>query len=356
MGVRDKIKNIFDRIFNKNKVKALNEPIKERNFIDGPISVSTSDFGDNIAIEEIKFHNSVNYSDGKSTILMLAKINRKNDNKSEEFVAFEVKPGAILNNVLLSKIVGYYLHEKNFPENQSKNCYYIGELNNTPNDNKKVKNKKLQEYIDNEISSKLPTPQYQSYKILSKNFENTLKSSVYENETKNIEINNVFLKQRVLHDQNYEKKYHDYDGTKTDNGKILRIRKLTKVGKDKSGRYLYTAFLREAHSEDNLEKVYSQDEEPVGLPVCFTLDGRFEDIVENQNPIEMKKVLDMLSSRETFDRNWNKLNYIGHLDINTGKIDRDVYNNSSPIVNEIQKLQKEYEEKNKDLTNQKEIG
>lgn len=360
MGVRENIKNYFRRIFNQKKVKKLDVPLKERNFLDGPISALTSNKDEQIIVKEIKYYNEVKLINEEAKYLMLAKIDRIIKGKKDksvlgENVLFEVGQGASIDKVLLEKLVGYYVYEKSKPNNESKICYYIGELNNNPKDYEIVKELKLQKYIDNEISPKLPAPQYQYNRNKSNDFEESLRV----NKSKalpSISDNNVFLKQRFLHDGEYEKHYHDYDGTNPNNGTVLRVRKLHKVGKE-NGRYLYTAFVSKTKSEDDFEKIYSADEDPIGLPVCFTLDGRFEDIVNNQDSNEMKKVLNMLSSSYTFSRDPNKLNYIGNLE-KDGRVNIDLALNSRGIINKIIDLQKQFKAKSsyKDKEEEKEIG
>ena len=205
----------------------------------------------------------------------------------------------------------------------------------------------VQMYIDNEIVPKInlekQSKQIQYEASLRQRADNTMQN-LQVRKIDNPISNNIYIKRRRLHDEEYEKMYHDYDATKTDTGTVLRIRKLNKVCKDINGRYLYTGFLKEAYSEFEGERIYSKEEDPLGIPVCFTLDGRFEDIVKKQEPRKKKNVLAMLSAKVTFDRRLDRLNYIGNVDRN-GNINRDLYINSPELVNEITKKQQQFFEK-----------
>lgn len=355
MGLLENIKEKINALLSRNKIKRLNAPqqsMYEKNFFDNMVSFATPNLGEHITIREVKYINPIRHSNEKIINLMLAKVAVGKDGEREvlddgEYVAFETEPGSLLSQELLKKIAGYYFYEKNLRNNNERFCYYIGEINDNPSDNLMKKSPTVERYIDTKIVPKiisLKTNQRLQHDASLKQKADKAIENLQVRKLDNSISNNIYIKQRRLHDEEYEKKYHDYDATKTDTGTVLRIRKLKKVCKDRNGRYIYTAFLKEAHSEDEREKVYSNEQDPVGIPVCFTLDGRFEDIVKNQNPSEMKKVLDMLSARETFDRRYDRLNYIGNVDKN-GNINRDLYSNSPELINEINNLQIQFSQK-----------
>ncbi len=105
----------------------------------------------------------------------------------------------------------------------------------------------------------------------------------------------------------------NYDGINLKTGDILRLRAVQKVGKDGSGTYLYSTYVNSTFNEYDAEMFY--DGEPAGVPVCFTLDKRLEDIVKEGNIEEIRAVLTLLSSVENF-QNRGELAYIGGINRN----------------------------------------
>ena len=68
-----------------------------------------------------------------------------------------------------------------------------------------------------------------------------------------------------------------YDAINLSSGSIMLIRQVKKY-KDSSGRYLYTAYIR-----DTNEDTYTEYATPIGYQVAFTAPGRLADIVQNMD-------------------------------------------------------------------------
>lgn len=98
---------------------------------------------------------------------------------------------------------------------------------------------------------------------------------------KQIEMNQRIKRERL---QNPYFKYtsdisgrEGYDAINLSSGSIMLIRQVKKY-KDSSGRYLYTAYIR-----DTNEDTYTEYATPIGYQVAFTAPGRLADIVQNMD-------------------------------------------------------------------------
>lgn len=103
--------------------------------------------------------------------------------------------------------------------------------------------------------------------------------------------------------------YSNYDGTNVNTGEILRIRRMEKLGKDETGRYLYRAYLENVRHEWDAEMMDSN-----AVPVCFSIDKRAEDILKENNPAEKQQFFKLLSQEKIFKNNNDYMNYIGAMD------------------------------------------
>lgn len=130
----------------------------------------------------------------------------------------------------------------------------------------------------------------------------------------------------------------DYEGINVNSGEILRMQGVQKIGKDETGRYLYSGYLGNTSSESNAWML-DQDGIPSGVPVCFSIDKRVEDIVAENNPAEIRQLLQLLSQEDNFRNNNGYMNYIGALDRN-GNVTRGV-DNSPALQNRINQLKQQ---------------
>ena len=130
------------------------------------------------------------------------------------------------------------------------------------------------------------------------------------------------------------------NGVNINDGNILRIRRLNKVGKDENGVYLYTSYIDSVFKQDEPE-VLNPNQEALGKYVCFATNRRVEDIVKKQNPEEIRSLLQLLSLENNMNHQPNGcLNFIGSL--YNGNISRDINNVSANIRDKVEEMQKEY--------------
>ena len=132
-----------------------------------------------------------------------------------------------------------------------------------------------------------------------------------------------------------------YDAINLESGYIMLIRNMKKF-KDTSGRYLYTAYIRQTN-----EETYTEYGEPIGYSIAFTTPSRLSDLVKskdnNPNSNRIVKSLQMLLSRSVNSlektQNVNDLIDIGGIDLNGSVIENSPrYGVSSALVNQINKL------------------
>ena len=119
------------------------------------------------------------------------------------------------------------------------------------------------------------------------------------------------------------------------NGEILRIRHLNKVCKDREGgRYLYTGYIQSVPHEHDYDYY-----EEYGVPICFTIDKRVSDIVQENNPREIRNFLNLLSQKTNFEGKSGEMMYIGALD-RAGNILKN--DNPQCLWQKIQEVKEEY--------------
>ena len=136
--------------------------------------------------------------------------------------------------------------------------------------------------------------------------------------------------------------YEEYNGRNIENGDVLKLRQIQKVGKDKLGNYLYSGYIQSTENEYDEERL--DNEEPFGFPVCFELPERLSDIVTRQDPKEIDRVLELFSDRQNFKS--NDLQYIGNID-KTGIVQHGGMSKSSAINYKVQQLQQAFSEARK---------
>lgn len=136
-----------------------------------------------------------------------------------------------------------------------------------------------------------------------------------------------------------EKIYSDYIGIDTQSGKILKVNKLNKIGKDSEETYLYSAFVEKVQ-EDNQPKTMLEGV-PEGFPVIFTLKEKIENIVENGDLVQIKKVLDLISKVPTEHLQKGAMTFIGGIN-EEGTIYRDAQSCSIDITKKINEEKQEF--------------
>lgn len=301
-------------------------------------------------IGEAKHH------DGTVADVMLSRILQYRDGNTimpdlADYVGFEIQHGEELTTEQIDKITLSYLEEK--MNNVGEIGFYVGRLVKQENDDyQMIPSDTVEKYVMGQIA-KIRAKEQEEYKEHEKKTERELfykeldaRQHIKEQEEhfnkqkeKRLENPNIKLQGRYKID---EKIYEDYNGINIaegeNQGEILRIRKLDKVGKDGSGTYLYSAFLSNTPNEHDVEMLSHNN--PSGVPVCFELEKRFEDIIKDGDKQEIIALLAFLSDSKNFE-NSNQLNYIGKIDKNF-QIAREKESDSYAIRKQIEKMKVEY--------------
>ena len=132
-----------------------------------------------------------------------------------------------------------------------------------------------------------------------------------------------------------------YDAINLESGNIMLIRNMKKY-KDTSGRYLYTASVRQTN-----EETYTEYDDSRGFNIAFTIPSRLLDLIESKDnkpsSNRIVKALQILLSKsvDILERtqNANGLIDIGGVDLNGRIIENSPrYGVSSALVNQINKL------------------
>lgn len=395
MGFFKKIKENIQNIIQRRSIKRLGtgeycenqyynnidqsqnlEQYKEIEYLRDPYIRAIPGTDEYVRIGSIKFENQIIHSNGIATNLMVAKVIRERNGKTfnednQDYVVFEMPCGINIDDIILQKIVDYYLFEKNMLN--SEKCVYIGRVNNNPQDYNINKSnyvdqyvkKQIRENIINEMESKKLNKE-RSFEILRKNTDISCKKyrenlqngtrQYLQNEEKvrNERIKNFYLRRKLEYRGKDERVYQEYDGVNISNGEILKLRQLNKVGKDEeTGRtYLYTGYIQSTGHDYDVELI-SKDKSPSGMiPVCFTLDKKIDEIIKQNNQREIYSVLSLLSNKENYENNNGFLNYIGSIDID-GNIFKSQDRLPQSIRENIKNLQQQFyqrkiDEKNKD--------
>lgn len=173
--------------------------------------------------------------------------------------------------------------------------------------------------------------------------KNTKPWEISESIKRQIEMNQRIKQERLQNP--YFKNISDingkegYDAINLSSGNIMLIRQMKKY-KDNSGRYLYTAYIR-----DTNEDAYTEYANSIGYQIAFTTPGRLSDIVQNtdsQSLVYKNSIQKMLSMK--FQQLQKNNNIIGLIDI--GGVDFDgriIENNeknsvSKALIEQIQRL------------------
>lgn len=148
-----------------------------------------------------------------------------------------------------------------------------------------------------------------------------------------------------------EKIYSDYIGIDTQSGKILKVNKLNKIGKDLEETYLYSAFVEKVQ-EDNQPKTMLEGV-PAGFPVIFTLKEKMENIVAQNDINQIKTVLDLISKVPREHLQKESMTFIGGVN-KEGTIYRNIENCSIDISKKIKEEKLEFK-KNIEKTSKESI-
>ena len=328
--------------------------ILENNFESRKKGYTTTIFG--IKEEGLR----IKHRNGKITKLMLAKaISVKNGDAlvidAADDIAFELKEDQQIDRNVLKEIAYEYERQS---ELKDEICNYLGIVEYTEKDYKMdQKSLKVEEYVKQNVVSHIieernerkrvweeRCKQRQKMEEQRRKFTESLDAKDYVTqyqETARKRLENPYLIKKGQYRID-GKIYEDYDGINTQTGDILRIRKLDKIGKDGNGTYLYQGYINSTPNEDDAEIL--DRGKPMGMPICFDLPKRFSDIEKTNNPQEIQKILQLLSSVSKY-ANHEQLIYIGGID-KQGNIYHKPEPDSLGIANAIKRLIREFEQNN----------
>lgn len=337
-------------LFNNLKNKNENQPNKEERKV---YSMPSQNYGEQVIVLNIEKINSIMHRNGETTDLFIARILKQNPGETiyvdnTDYIAFEIPQDIEINDEIMQIVM------KKYDQNPEE---YIGRLIKSSNEyifgNKSSKvddlvqqtiQQNIQRKIDRYEKSRLEHDKMEKNK--RQEFLKKIESRGYLEkleEEKNMRIQSPILKRLAIPSEMQKSKYSNYDGVNLETGDILRLRRVDKVGKDGSGTYLYSAYISNTPNEYDVEMI---GDVSIGIPVCFELQKRLEDIVSDGNINEIVQVLKLLSDKENF-KHPEQLTYIGEVDKN-GQVNRREESTSSAIQLAIIKMQKQFAEKIKD--------
>lgn len=356
MGLFSKIGEMIRRI-KTPKLEVGQENSYEQNlpqnqeYLQEMVTIPTSNSGDYVMVTSVKFDNQFQHRDGTFTNLMVATVYQGKGgeplmSKNYDKIAFEVQAGERIDDNIINKLVGYYLYEKNMPNNAE--CMYCGRINGDTYDYGINKKESVEKYVREELSRKISTERQiqrenelsekemnhnrnenEAQKFREKLAREQLEKTQIENQKRQDRIKNCYLKLKEKYVGIDGKEYESYDGVDVQNGDFLRIRNLNKIGIDENGINLYTGYIQTTGQENDVE-ILSRRKIPYGTPVCFASDREVQDIVSSGNMGDIRSLLKLLSNEENFKTNKEYLNYIGAI-YQTGLIDKDEKNTSLTI-------------------------
>lgn len=366
MGFFNNIKNMIKRNKKLKSGNRYNTP-QDVEYLTHPVTMRTSEYGDYSMITSIKFDTQMRYSDGMITNLMIAKIQTGIEGKLTNFgeydnVAFEIPVGYPIDETIMQKIISYHLYQKAMPDNRE--CMYIGKLNHDPNYYYIDKDIYTENYVKGPISNKIRRENQiaqeqinntrNQREIYSKQKDNQFKERMKydadmiekeEEEKRNRRKDNYYLEFKDSYYAMDNKKYESYDGVNVVNGKMIQIRKLNKVARNKNGTcYIYTGYIRCKGNEYG-EEVLTKDgmlDTPLGVPVVFTTDKKIEDVALIQESQEVYNLLYLLSQEDNFKNDNGYLNYIGSLSNRNGTLDKNESNMPGDIQQKIYELKQQF--------------
>ena len=271
----------------------------------------------------------VQYSNSERTKLMLAKAIKLREGGTFMFdevknIAFELNESQLLNYDVLQAVAYQYELQKN---SKGEGCQYLGIVDRTGNGYKITRySSGVENYIKQQIDPMIIAQKEQKrIEADKRNRQSQLndRQSLYKESLKAQEYIDAMQREYNQRKANpylykagqYEvngKNYENYNGINLQTGEILRIRHLDKVVKTKdTGIYLYQGNIYSTPNEDDLEVFKGGN--PGEVSVCFELPKRLSDIVNEQNPEEIRSVLELLSSARNYSIN-EGLVYLGEID------------------------------------------
>ena len=316
----------------------------------GEYDYESIDRGYLIKILGVKAVKNIQYRNSERTKLMLAKVSKLRVDDTFMFdevrdIAFELNERQLPSYDVLKAVAHQYEIQE---RTEGEGCQYLGIVDSTENGYEITRYSHgvencIKKQIDPMIIAQKEQERRESnarYREKQLNerrslYMESLKAQEYidamQRECEQRKANPYLYKedQYVLDGKIYE----DYNGINLQTGEILRIRHLDKVMKTKdTGIYLYQGNIYSTPNEHDAD--FLEGENPGEVPVCFELPKRLSDIVNEQNPEEIRRVLELLSSARNYSRN-EGLVYLGEIDQNWMVNFRPKSTHFSRIVNEL---------------------
>ena len=297
----------------------------------GEYDYESIDRGYLIKILGVKAVKNIQYRNSERTKLMLAKVSKLRVDDTFMFdevrdIAFELNERQLPSYDVLKAVAHQYEIQE---RTESEGCQYLGIVDSTENGYEITRySHGVENYIKQQIDPMIIAQKEQErrksnarYKQKQLNerrslYMESLKAEDYMNARKREYAQRkanpyLYKKGQYVMDR---KIYEDYNGINLQTGEILRIRHLDKVVKTKdTGIYLYQGNIYSTQNEDDVE--FLEGGTPGEVPVCFELPKRLSDIVNEQNPEQIRSVLELLSSARNYSRN-EGLVYLGEIDKN----------------------------------------
>ena len=360
MNIFEKIKQIFTR----KKQKQLNSGIYKYNSIDR---------NNKIELYDLKQLETITHEDGTINNLMIAKIMKYNENQARlledirtnyKTVAFEIPAYHPYTEPMIAEVAKQY---DSYYSNTGEFCTYMGELNLTnkgfqfthldsqmlqyikqniePQLKQELENEKIKIY--QEMENQRSTSENEHNNFVENLREETLKYQKHQRAINSKRLRNPYLAKTFSSQNNNKEISSDWEGINLENGEILRIMDLRKIGKGQtSNQYLYTATINSSQNEADEILINQKTGEYEGNKVWFELPTRIEtymqdgQIYQNDN---LQKILTILSNgaRPKQDRNYS---YIGSI-TQEGYISYNENEVSPEIIEAVERIREEYGQK-----------
>lgn len=274
---------------------------------------------------------NIQYRNGERTKLMLAKAIKLREDDTFMFnevkdIAFELNERQLPSYDVLKAVAHQYEIQE---RTESEGCQYLGIVDSTENGYEITRySHGVENYIKQQIDPMIIAQKEQERRELNARYKQKQlneRRSLYMESLKAEDYMNARKReyaQRKANPYLYKKDqyvldgkiYEDYNGINLQTGEILRMRHLDKVMKTKdTGIYLYQGNIYSTPNEHDADLL--EGEKPGEVPVCFELPKRLSDIVNEQNPEQIRSVLELLSSARNYSRN-EGLVYLGEIDKN----------------------------------------
>ena len=343
---------LFDRLKNNRETKVEEKRIRE------VYSIPSLDGKEEITSFRPEKVNEIRHRNNEVTQLIMARIIKQREGDTiyfdyTDYVAFELPKEQEISDEIMSAVMRQYEIESRGKMQGGQQQYYLGRLIDDRTgwytfDNKsaavqnivdKIVEKEITER-NAELDAKIQQRRQEEMKRQQEFMASIDAKGYLENvqREKNERKQYPTIREIYYPNKQNDYRYANYDGVNINTGDILRMRQVNKVGKDGSGTYLYSAYIKNAANESDVEFFNGQN--PDGYAVCFELQKRLEDIVRTGNIQEITQVLTLLSDERNF-QDMRQLTYIGEIDKN-GQVSRKEKSSSSAIQSRIEVMKQEF--------------